>query len=699
METDLATLAEAESVKVATKIVVEKLFNAFSQSSLRQDANEDVQARIARHLTRVLNWASTYTFLGLGAPKESDKDTIALRFSATPRRYRNKSAGKTEELTETSLLADARSTVVLGEPGAGKTTTLRRIALSMLTSSSASDSDGYQFPVVILLREMAHERFLCEEIADVFGLAFTKTIREGVRAPDSNGHHARADFDIRADGMQIEDAVANLLNSTNALVLIDGLDELPLSTRSSVDKEVEGLYSRLQSSSIIVSCRSGDFSASLHGFRVVEIAPLDHKEITEISRIWLPDPTAFLEALDETPYRDIVDRPLLLSFLLFLYGAEGKLPPQPSQIYRKVVYRLLKDWDDERRIARSSRYAHFDTDRKIDFLSELAYELTYDIQGKIFDEKTFRATYEKLHTAYSLPASDHAQVASEIQTHTGIVVTCGLDSFEFAHLSIQEYLAANFISRSPYPDLLKQYLAEYPAPVAVACALSSNPSAFFFEMINRHLADKFRNHEDTLHGETDELQLTLDLFGTNTAPMLKSFLSRLRIENPYFKTDKRLGESVLCLFAFYYRRYTKEIDALLVDFATRPSILDSVRLALRALGYLQPEALTRQTIVFDIDQWFIDTYERVADRWREESDRAKRLPFVLLPTKLFASVAPYATVKELSDHTRDRITLTLAASPFCANERGGHQFRDDHCQICGFIKGVTDKKLTRRFRR
>jgi len=53
--------------------------------------------------------------------------------------------------------------------------------------------------------------------------------------------------------------------------------------------------------------------------------------------------------------------------------------------------------------------------------------------------------------AYDLPKNQFSEILGEIETHTGIVVAAGFDRFEFALLSVQEYLCANYISRSPFP--------------------------------------------------------------------------------------------------------------------------------------------------------------------------------------------------------------------------------------------------------
>jgi len=687
----MLTTIETEAAKVATKLAVERLSALLGQCKdaivKGHDAPLVTQRRLEAHAQRVMHWSSTYTFLGLAIPKDSKRDSIALRFGLTPRRYRSrKSKRESTVLLESELLESGRSMVVLGEPGAGKTTTLRRLALSVLTEEGAS-ADPHQFVVLVVLREVSTRKFLCEELAEILGLQCEKHRIAGDDhgVGDSRGSIRRRDYDIRIAGVRAEDMIVRALDSIAALLLIDGLDEVPQSRRESIETEIEALNSRATQCVTILSCRSGDFSASLQDFRVTEIAPLDQGEIESIAQLWLGDPKKFLLALGQSPYRDIVDRPLLLSFLLFLFEAEGELPEQPSLIYRKVVYRLLRDWDEERRIRRPSRYASFDPDRKIDFLSELAYELTFRVQGKLFEEKVFREIFKRMHGSYRLPLSEYKRVAAEIQTHTGIVAASGIDAFEFAHLSIQEYLCAHYIVRVPVPELLREYLSAYPAPVAVACALSSNASAFFGEMILRHVAERLTDPENSLHGETEALQLTL--FGDDSARTLRSFLSRLQVENPFFKVDLRLGEAVLCLFAFYFRRYTEAVDVLLVELAQQESVRGSMKRALELMPNVVACKVAGGLVALNLDGWFGGIYGRMNGHWEPKGALARKFPLTILTKEIWTSTAPRGiTVGRMGRAAREKFHFTLAASPFCALEFGRHEFGESRprtCLVCG----------------
>jgi hypothetical protein len=91
---------------------------------------------------------------------------------------------------------------------------------------------------------------------------------------------------------------------------------------------------------------------------------------------------------------------------------------------------------------------------------------------------------------HNLPAKEIKKVVEEIESHTGLIVSSGFDHYEFAHLSLQEFLAADHIVR--LPDLLStlQFVHALPNELAIAVALSSSPSEYLAKLVLNTLKEK-----------------------------------------------------------------------------------------------------------------------------------------------------------------------------------------------------------------
>jgi hypothetical protein len=493
---------------------------------------EKVSGAIQDHLIEVSNWASVVQFFGMGTPQPTEEATVALDIYAEPRRFQS-AGGQGTMKHEKDLLLHPHHVLLLGEAGSGKTTTLKRITLTVLKEEPIDETDILQYPMVIRLRELYEGQSLFSRIAELFGLSIkSQEIIENERGRDSRGKPIEVETkrtEMRIGNEKVESVIPKFLNETNTLLLLDGLDELKAAHKAKIRNEIVTLGRWLTTSKIILSCRSGDYVEQMDGFAVFEICPLDKKKMLSINEKWLgPDNTEFVKCLQKVPYFDVGDRPLLLTQLLFIYKRYGYLPEQPTQIYAKLINLLLEEWDAERGVKRDSKYAGFTPAKKAEFLAALAYLLTYSLDKTMFKEDDLVKAYVLICDRFKLPRNEATQVAHEIQTHTGIVVLGPKDIYEFCHLSLQEYLAAEYIVKSPLDQNITRYLSKYSAPLAIAVALSSHPSNWFANLILG-----FGNLKDF-----DDASMA-------------SFLSRMLIEYPSFEVFEPLGFTMLALFTRY----------------------------------------------------------------------------------------------------------------------------------------------------
>lgn len=534
---------------VFLKFAIDVLMRLLQKSdSDPKELQGHVEAKVERHIAEALKWSQRIQFYGMSRGEEVDAITVSLRISLEPRRFRGVTSSET--IREQDLLRNERNCILLGDPGAGKTTTLKRLTQALILGAPETEADIYQFPVVLRFRELGADSIF-EAIAIAIGIPYTK---EDTQLLDKIIVGERW-----VGKRRLKDFIVDYLNASNAILILDGLDESPLDAKV-LNRDLSWMALNTNGSKIILSSRSSDCLGGLEGFDTLEICPLTGDEMRLIAQLWLSDPANFLEKLSESPYHDIADRPLLLTQLLFLYKRYGDLPDQPSEIYSKVIFLMLKEWDAERGIVRQSQYSQLSPDRKADFLAAIAYELTYRERVRQFSAKTLSDIYVKLHKRFRLPSNEVRQVVSEIETHTGIISYAGRDKFEFSHLSLQEYLCANYLVREPHPEHLPYYLETYPAPVAVSIALSSNPSQLFSSLFLRSK--------------------------TLSAVDLKGLLSRLIIERPFFDVSPYLGTTVMHLYRNFELDNT--VVALLHRFTGLSCVLESIA---SALNYFYPKSV------------------------------------------------------------------------------------------------------------
>jgi len=505
-------------------VILGKVFDKGFDGVLRafRQKRDVVLTHVGTHLQGVVRWSGRIQFYGMSEAHDTDSATVGLSIDSVPRRFRGPQ-DREEFLDEQALLQDDEHYVLLGDPGSGKTTTIKRLARILLSEAPLSECDRWQYPLVIRLRETDGQPSLHVAVSNALGVEHHVRERRG---PGSMPNDELGDVYI--GGVPIQIGLPELLNRSGALLLLDGLDEVDEQRRDKLVAELAHLAFKLSDAKVIVTCRSGAYVRHLDGYRVVELCPLDESQVRQIAGAWLPDPSVFLAKLAERPYRDLVDRPLFLTQLLFLFGRFGYLPEQPATVYKNITQILLKDWDYERNIRRESRYASFTPDRKFDFLCSLAYTLTYLLKTSSFTTAELIGGYRAIHQAFNLPLGEAKVVAQEIETHTGIILETGIDRYEFSHLSLQEYLCAEYIVREPFSDKLLEYLREYPAPIAVAVALSADPGNWFAALLLRQ-----KN------------------FAAFTEESLAVLLGRLALERPFFAPQLNVGLAVLRVLLAY----------------------------------------------------------------------------------------------------------------------------------------------------
>lgn len=437
----------------------------------------EVRSSIDIHLETTKRWCSSISFVDLPGSKHLEQIHIQLESFLTPQRLHLDYAERAIKRPLTDILRGANEhVVVLGSPGAGKTTSMKKLCSDFFNGRQPILNQT--FPILLRLRDPD----LVEANSPIFDslrsiLPLELHLDPSFEASRNQDQLARLDRDVFID----------YLDALRPTIILDGFDEVPSQTaRARILAEFRTLCRRCKGARLILTCRTGEFRYNIEGARTFEIAPLDDLQIREFSYRWIRDSneaSKFYIKVSQSTFADTAMKPLLLAHLCAIYERIGTIPAKPKTVYRKIVSLVLEDWDQQQSIRRLSTYSQLEIDRKIEFLGHLAFSLTTVGLPTIFSKHNLQEAYLKVCKLFSLPPEDAAAVADELESHTGLLVQSGFERYEFAHKSIQEYLVGEYIVRLPSLRRLTKFIPQLGAELAIAVAIASNPAQYLSELV------------------------------------------------------------------------------------------------------------------------------------------------------------------------------------------------------------------------
>ena len=347
---------------------------------------------------------------------------------------------------------DEQHLMVLGGPGVGKSTFLRKVGLEALKRKNGN----FQHKCTPVFLEL--KRFT-ENLIDIETLITHEFKVCGYPYP--------------------EQMTKTALKSDKLLVLLDGLDEVPRENVNKVVDKIGDFVNQYSRNRFIASCRKAVNIRGFTQFTNVEIADFDDSQIKRYINNWFPltsngSPqqlddeitTADLcwEALN-IPYhqaiKELVRNPLLLALLCVVYEHSQDLPRNRSEFYEKAVNILLKKWPDEKRVSRDlsvSQYLNVGDEERL--LSEIAAK-NFEEDRLLFTEQELIDQIKEFGEQNSITLSnvDTRKVLEAITVEQGFFVERVSGVFTFPHLTFQEYLTANyFVSTQSIQRLVTDHL-------------------------------------------------------------------------------------------------------------------------------------------------------------------------------------------------------------------------------------------------
>ncbi|WEK34505.1 MAG: NACHT domain-containing protein [Candidatus Pseudobacter hemicellulosilyticus] len=517
---------------IGIKNALKRINGQTNTIKLQAFKHEDLIEHITQHLAENIKWASNISFRDIHRAKNIDDVFIELDTYISPIKLRLDMKSKAPSIPFREMLSDTdKNIIILGQPGAGKTTSVKRIFLDVLRRND-SNYEVFNFPIIIRLKDLVFEQgywglSLFREILGILGIFYTHEGPVGEQMQEKILIHIFKDFIERLD----------------VLIILDGFDEVgDEKAKNEIVRNLRLMTNSLMNSKFILTSRSSDYNVHIDNTTEYEICPLTEHQIEDFVQKWLNNQVKakdLLEQLRRSPYWDTTMRPLTLAHLCALYERNNSIPDKPKSVYKKVIQLLLEDWNNQRSIHRHSRYAQFEVDRKIDFLSRFGYELTVEYSQSSFNKRTLELIYSFICTDYNLPESESCYVIHEIESHNGLILQTGAETFEFSHKSLLEYLVADFIVKLPVFLKDQRILVKIPNELAIAIAISSNANMTYFELVCNILQYKILDPS-----------------------FLQPFLTRILIEKPDFEPNILYSITNIYLLNVIAIGITKDIDEI-----------------------------------------------------------------------------------------------------------------------------------------
>lgn len=374
-----------------------------------------------------------------------------------------------------SLVVRHRAMVVLGDPGSGKTTVLRWMALlaaaGPLAWAEQLGTSERLLPLPVSVGRLAELRARqggAGSVVDALALYF----------------HDRNVGAMEALRGFLEQA----LEEGRCLVLLDGLDEVHTEARGSLLSWLETFCARFSRNRFVVSARQVGYS----GFELpmgveVVLGPFSdeqaHRYIRAFERAcrrWenngLPDELGaereserLITALRSNPrLRELARNPFLLSALTLIHRAEGQLPRHRVQAYEVFARTLCETWSSARRVVASQglgqdiRYE----EEAIPILGELALRMhlawpTGAAPEAFILENLAEILREREGTAPAEAERAARRFLERAGKEVQIILERGAGQWGFLHLTFQEFFTAvGLLSSERFEEVAFEHLLD-----------------------------------------------------------------------------------------------------------------------------------------------------------------------------------------------------------------------------------------------
>ena len=340
---------------------------------------------------------------------------------------------------DTSLSKTDRS-IVLGEAGSGKTTLLQWIAVSSASNNFGHELSEWQdtLPFFVRLRDF-HDRLpSLEDIARSTCLEISDTMPTGW--------------------------VNRIFRSGRAILLLDGVDEVPQNERESLYRWVYSILEQHPNTRLIVSMRPTSYDEwwvhdccceeqFLEPMQIPDIelfvsywhnAVLVEQELESKDHVQIIINRLIDRIKSNLPLKQLATNPLLSAMICALhYERNMQLPSDRNALYEACCSMLLERRDPERGIQLGQTHELSYRQKRI-LLDDLAYWMMKNEYSSVSLREAILRVKPRI--SNMIQSDDHQvtkNILSQMIERSGIIREPSPGELDFLHRTFQEYMAAS----------------------------------------------------------------------------------------------------------------------------------------------------------------------------------------------------------------------------------------------------------------
>lgn len=354
-------------------------------------------------------------------------------------------------------IPDFKYVAILGEPGCGKTTTLRRLACEII-SHFEFEKELKILPIYFQLRHFNSKGNISETIIEYVNSFFSGNVY---------------------------DEISELSEKGKVLYLFDGLDELSALKRIEFIRWLNSFRFKMPNARIIITSRLVLPNDQLSEFERFYLVPFTLNQIKELSyrKLYRKKWKNFISCLQiDDELLEIVRNPLLLNISFILFVANKLIPTNKSSYLKNFINTLICDWDIHRDIYRYNDKVSSETVKY--YLTKLAFN------SKVCNLSSFN-NYDASNWL-NLDSEETDYIFSKIKEISGLLVESE-KKWEFSHLAFRDFLCASYMIEKS--DGIGKFEKEFGKSKAWngiwhnAYGLSNDPEFYYKQYLNKSNID------------------------------------------------------------------------------------------------------------------------------------------------------------------------------------------------------------------